>query len=149
MGRVLTDSGGKDGRERFFVSITVGGFAFGLIGMERIPHALMLILAAGVLMQWTNALAEASRRGARAVRLKQFSPRSVWVKAGITLVGVGAVAGVLALGGASAAAVLTGAACPPHDAGGVANIFSRSFLVITRRQEEPCAEDFRSCYSPF
>ncbi|MCH7875622.1 MAG: protein kinase [Gemmatimonadetes bacterium] len=49
--------------ERFFVSITVGGFAFGLIGVERIPHALMLILAAGVLMQWTNALEQASRRG--------------------------------------------------------------------------------------
>ena len=63
--------------ERFFVSITVGGFAFGLIGVERIPHALMLILAAGVFMQWTNALEEASRRGARAVRLKQFSPRGV------------------------------------------------------------------------
>lgn len=49
--------------ERFFVSITLGGFAFGLIGVERIPHALILILAAIVVMQWTNALDEAGRRG--------------------------------------------------------------------------------------
>lgn len=92
--------------ERFFVSITVGGFAFGIIGVERIPHALMLILAALVVMQWTNALEEASRRGVTwgAIRRALYVERAGRVQevtdAGPVRMGLsGLAAGGLMLGG--------------------------------------------------
>ncbi len=92
--------------ERFFVSITVGGFAFGLIGVERIPHALMLILAAIVVMQWTNALDEAGRRGVTwgAIRRALYVERAGRVQevteAGPVRIGLSGLAAVgLLLGG--------------------------------------------------
>jgi len=68
--------------ERAFVVGALGAGALGLVGVENTPLGLILLLAGGVVGQWTMAIEQAVQRGIgwSAIRRAMYVERARWVE---------------------------------------------------------------------